>query len=88
MGGFSLWHILILALVLLLVFGGNRFSSMMSDVAKGIKNFKQGMTEDDEAQPRREEPRSIRNERPIDIKPEPRPAEPATPPSSDDQTSR
>ncbi len=45
MGGFSLWHILIFALVLLLVFGGNRFSSMMSDVAKGLKNFKQGLSE-------------------------------------------
>jgi sec-independent protein translocase protein TatA len=33
MGGFSLWHILILAVVVLLLFGGNRFSNMMGDVA-------------------------------------------------------
>jgi len=33
MGSFSIWHILLFAIVLLLVFGGNRFSSMMSDVA-------------------------------------------------------
>ncbi len=48
MGGFSLWHILIFAVILLLLFGGNRFSAMMGDVAKGLKSFKQGMTEDDD----------------------------------------
>ena len=47
MGGFSFWHILIFAIILLLLFGGNRFSSMMGDVAKGLKSFKQGMSEDD-----------------------------------------
>ena len=40
MGGFSLWHILIFAIILLLLFGGNRFSAMMGDVAKGLKSFK------------------------------------------------
>ena len=48
MGSFSFWHILILAIILLLLFGGNRFSSMMGDVAKGLKSFKQGMSEDEE----------------------------------------
>jgi sec-independent protein translocase protein TatA len=37
MGGFSIWHILILAVLVLLLFGGNRFSAMMGDVAKGLK---------------------------------------------------
>ena len=49
MGGFSLIHWLILGVVILLLFGGNRFSSMMGDVAKGLKSFKQGMTEEDPA---------------------------------------
>ena len=40
MGGFSIWHILIFAIIVLLLFGGNRFSAMMGDVAKGIKSFK------------------------------------------------
>ena len=48
MGGFSLIHWLILGVVVLLLFGGNRFSAMMGDVAKGLKSFKQGMTDDDE----------------------------------------
>jgi sec-independent protein translocase protein TatA len=48
MGSFSIWHILIIAIVLLLLFGGNRFSSMMGDVAKGLKSFKQGMADEDD----------------------------------------
>ena len=49
MGGFSLWHILIFAVIVLLLFGGNRFSNMMGDVAKGLKSFKKGMSDEDEA---------------------------------------
>ena len=48
MGGFSIWHILILAIFLLLLFGGNRFSTMMGDVAKGLKSFKQGMADEED----------------------------------------
>jgi sec-independent protein translocase protein TatA len=87
MGGFSLWHILIFALILLLVFGGNRFSSMMSDVAKGLKNFKQGLSEDEAKDQRPQERGQIRNERPIDVTPEPRPTETMAP-RPDDQTDR
>ena len=88
MGSFSLWHILILALILLLVFGGNRFSSMMSDVAKGLKNFKQGMADDDKPDHRQPPPQGqIRNDRPIDVTPEPRPTETVTP-RSDGQADR
>jgi len=67
MGSFSFWHILILAIIILLLFGGNRFSAMMSDVAKGLKSFKQGMAED-ESKP---DARKLDN-RPIDVTPEPR----------------
>lgn len=53
--------ILILALLLLLLFGRNRFSNMMGDVAKGLKNFKKGLSDEDEAatppQPPRQLPR-------------------------------
>lgn len=48
MGSFSLVHWLILGVVLVLVLGGGRFSSMMGDVAKGIKQFKKGMSDEDE----------------------------------------
>jgi sec-independent protein translocase protein TatA len=48
--GLSGWHVLILALVSILVFGGSgRISSIMGDMAKGIKSFKDGLSEDDNA---------------------------------------
>jgi sec-independent protein translocase protein TatA len=48
MGGLSVWHWLIFLVVALLLFGGSgKISSIMGDVAKGIKSFKKGMTEDD-----------------------------------------
>lgn len=48
MGGFSPIHLLVLAVVAILLLGGGRFSSLMGDVAKGVKNFKKGMAEDEE----------------------------------------
>jgi sec-independent protein translocase protein TatA len=51
MGSFSIWHWLVVGIIVLLLFGKGRFSGMMGDVAKGIKEFKKGMSEDDEAKP-------------------------------------
>ena len=48
MGGFSPIHLLILAVVAILLLGGGRFSNLMGDVAKGVKNFKKGMAEEDD----------------------------------------
>ena len=77
MGSFSLIHWIILGLFLLLLFGGNRFSAMMNDVAKGLKSFKQGMSEDDNKpeDKRQLPPQSRAPEQPIDVTPEPRPRE-------------
>ncbi|MCC7274388.1 MAG: twin-arginine translocase TatA/TatE family subunit [Alphaproteobacteria bacterium] len=47
MGGFSIWHWLIVLAVILIIFGAGKLPRVMGDVAKGIKNFKQGMKEDD-----------------------------------------
>lgn len=47
--GLSLPHILIFAVIAILLLGGGRFSSMMGDVAKGVKNFKKGMSEEETA---------------------------------------
>jgi len=46
MGGLSLPHLIILALVVLILFGRGRISEMMGDFGKGIKSFKQGMNEE------------------------------------------
>lgn len=48
MGSFSPIHLLVLAVVAILLLGGGRFSNLMGDVAKGVKNFKKGMAEQDE----------------------------------------
>ena len=47
MGGFSIWHWLVVGVLVLLLFGKGRFSDMMGDVAKGIKSFKKGMAEEE-----------------------------------------
>jgi sec-independent protein translocase protein TatA len=49
MGSFSIWHWLIVGILVLLLFGKGRFSDMMGDVAKGLKSFKKGLAEDEDA---------------------------------------
>ena len=47
--GLSGWHLLILALIAVLIFGGSgRISSLMGDMAKGIKSFRKGLSEDED----------------------------------------
>ncbi len=44
MGSLSIWHWLIVALVVVVVFGGRgRLSSIMGDAAKGIRAFQDGL---------------------------------------------
>jgi sec-independent protein translocase protein TatA len=60
MGGLSIWHWLIFLAVALLLFGGSgKISSIMGDVAKGIKSFKKGMAEDDEPVKKEEPPKAL-----------------------------
>jgi sec-independent protein translocase protein TatA len=47
MGSFSVWHWLIVLVVVLLFFGRGKIPELMGDFAKGIKSFKKGMAEDD-----------------------------------------
>ena len=47
MGSLSLWHWLVVAVIVLLLFGRGKISELMGDVAQGIKAFKKGMSEDD-----------------------------------------
>lgn len=63
MGFGSPIHWLIFGVIAILILGGGRFSNMMGDVAKGIKQFKKGMSEDDES-PR--EPTRIEGKRAAD----------------------
>jgi sec-independent protein translocase protein TatA len=51
MGSFSIWHWLIVLVVVLLLFGRGKIPELMGDMAKGIKSFKKGMSEEDETDP-------------------------------------
>ena len=54
MGAFSIWHWLILIMVVALLFGGRgKISSLMGDLAQGIRNFREGLKDP--------EPRSIQD---------------------------
>ncbi len=58
MGGLSIWHWIIVIGVVLLLFGRGKISELMGDVAQGIKAFKKGMSDDDQAaaEPAKSEP--------------------------------
>ena len=89
MGGFGIWHWLIVIILVMLLFGKGRISDMMGDLGKGLKSFKQGIADEDDkkADPRQAPPQAqippqsgYQGQPPIDITPQPRPAEPAAPP--------
>ena len=50
----GIWQIAIVVILLVLLFGRGKISSLMGDVAKGIKSFKKGMASDvtDESEPK------------------------------------
>ena len=48
MGSFSIWHWMVVLLVVLLLFGGGKVSSLMGDFAKGIKSFKKNMADNED----------------------------------------
>lgn len=49
MGGVGIWQIVIVGVIVVLLFGRGKISELMGDVAKGIKSFKKGMSEDETA---------------------------------------
>ena len=59
--GLSWWHILLVLVVFVLLFGAGRISSLMGDIAQGLRSFKKGMAEDDgESRP---EPKLVEHKR-------------------------
>lgn len=52
MGFTSIWHWIIVLVVVLVLFGGRgKISALMGDFGKGLKNFKKGVGSDDDNQP-------------------------------------
>jgi sec-independent protein translocase protein TatA len=57
MGSLSIWHWMIVIVVVMLLFGGRgKLSSLMGDFAQGIKAFKKGMSEEEKAAEAKTEP--------------------------------
>jgi sec-independent protein translocase protein TatA len=61
MFGLSWWHILLVLVVFVLLFGAGRISGLMGDVAKGLRSFKKGLADEDEEAP--PEPRLVERRR-------------------------
>jgi sec-independent protein translocase protein TatA len=58
MGGLSIWHWLIIAAIVLVIFGGGgKLSSLLGDAGKGMKAFKDGLKDDPEAD--KKEPKKV-----------------------------
>ncbi|WP_298429049.1 twin-arginine translocase TatA/TatE family subunit [Rhodoblastus sp.] len=75
MGGLSLFHWLLVAAVVMILFGGKgKISDIMGDVAKGIKSFKKGLADEEApAKPAEAPPRTIEHQAttPIDASRDP-----------------
>ena len=52
MGGFSLWHWLIVLVIVVLIFGTKRLGNVGKDLGEAVKGFKKGMQDDDKPAPR------------------------------------
>ena len=65
MGTFSIWHWLIVLVVVLVLFGGRgKLSALMGDAGKGIRSFKKGLKEGDDAKDEDGEAKAIEKEEP------------------------
>jgi sec-independent protein translocase protein TatA len=51
MGSFSIWHWLIVLLVVVLVFGTKKLGNLGKDMGSAIKGFKEGMKTEDDGKP-------------------------------------
>ena len=52
MGFTSIWHWLVVLVIVLVLFGGRgKISSIMGDIGKGLKNFKKGMKNEENENP-------------------------------------
>lgn len=52
MGGLSLWHWLVVLVIVVLVFGTKRLKNVGHDLGEAVRGFKKGLHEDDEAAPK------------------------------------
>ncbi len=68
MGGFSIWHLLLLAVVAMVFLGKGRLSEFMGDAGKGLRSFKKGLTDDEDTAQR--PPQRLQAQQPMDPNPD------------------
>ncbi|NHC03657.1 Sec-independent protein translocase subunit TatA [Acinetobacter sp. 187] len=61
MAGLSIWHVLIFAIVVILLFGTSKLKNLGKDVGGAVKDFKKSMKEDEIEQARLQAPQTLEN---------------------------
>ncbi len=64
MGQIGPWQIIIVLVLVVLLFGRGKISELMGDVAKGIKSFRSGMSDDEQSTPASSDPKTINAQSP------------------------
>jgi sec-independent protein translocase protein TatA len=64
--GFSIWHLLMILLIVTVVFGTKRLGTIGSDLGKAIKGFKDALREGEEGEPGATQPGNMETSRLID----------------------
>lgn len=65
MAGLSIWHVLIFAIVVLLLFGTSKLKNLGKDVGGAVKDFKKSMKDDETANLK--EPRTLEHQNSSDV---------------------
>tara|TARA_B100000965_G_C19147631_1_gene564561 strand:+ start:312 stop:500 length:189 start_codon:yes stop_codon:yes gene_type:complete len=58
MGQLGIWQLVIILVIVLLLFGRGKIPQLMGDMAKGIKSFKRGMSEEEKKEDKKSEDKS------------------------------
>lgn len=87
MGSIGIWQIAIVAILVVLLFGRGKISELMGDLAKGIKNFKDGLADDDEDGADQVD-RIAHDEHTVDVTPSTTSAQAPTPASTEDEAAK
>lgn len=65
MGSFSIWHWLIVLVVVVLVFGTKKLANVGSDLGKAVKGFKDGVNGADSSAPQQVQNQTVENKEKI-----------------------
>lgn len=67
MAGLSIWHVLIFAIVVILLFGTSKLKNLGKDVGGAVKDFKKSIKDDEVTTPNLQEPRTLEHQNTHDV---------------------